>query len=189
MIRRRFVLAALAAVAGCSGHGNLQTSIDSSSCRPASPDPASLNRARELAGEYRLLLVASSGPMSGASAGGRLTLVERDSVGVPFHGWSDIDLEAIGAHRLGDVSSRSPQAPGVLVLTTSDSSGPDAVNSVTFRFGSHANQAGLLLFDGAYTALYVRWIDRDAFGGDWASGVQGPEASGSFCAVRDGASD
>ena len=189
MIRRRFVIAALAAVVGCSGHGDPRTSTESPLCRPGSPDPASLNRVRELAGEYQLLLVASSGARSGASAGGSLVLAERDSVGVPFYGWTDIDLEAVGAQRLGDLSSTSPRAPGVLVLTTPAGSDPDSVRSVTMRFGSHANQEGLLLFDGAYTALYVRWIERDAFGGGWASGVQGPEASGSFCAVRDGASD
>ena len=125
--------------------------------------------------------------MSGASANGSLMLVQRDSVGVPFYGWTDIYLETVGAHRLGDLSSASPRAPGVLVLTSPASPDPDAAGSVTLRLGSNANQEGLLLFDGAYTALYVRWIERDAFGGEWASGVQGPEASGSFCAVRDDA--
>jgi len=189
MSRLRFALAAMAVIAGCSGRGDLQTSLESPSCRPASSDPASLNRVRELAGEYQLLLVASSGARPGASTGGSLVLAERDSVGVPFYGWTDIDLEAVGAHRLGDLSSTSPQAPGVLVLTTPGGSDPAMVRSVTLRFGSHANQADLLLFDGAYTALYGRWIERDAFGGEWASGVQGPEASGSFCAVRHGASE
>ncbi len=110
----------------------------------------------------------------------------RDSSGVPFYGWTDLDLAGVGAHELGDPGSRDISAPGVLVLVTSDASDPARVRSVTLRIGSQANRSDLLRFDGAFTALYVRWIDDDGFGGDWGSGVTGPEVTGTFCAVRPG---
>ena len=68
-------------------------------------------------------------------------------------------------------------------------SGPDVdapaeIASITLRLGSEANQRGVLRFDGAWTALYVRWIGDAGFGGEWTSGVTIPEATGSFCASR-----
>ena len=107
---------------------------------------------------------------------------------MPLYGWTDLDPEEVGAQRVGDPASRALEAPGVLVLADTEATGPSGDRPVTLRLGSQANRSDMIRFDGAYTALYVRWIDRDAFGGEWASGVQGPEASGSFCAVRDGAS-
>jgi hypothetical protein len=52
------------------------------------------------------------------------------------------------------------------------------------RLGSLANQLDLVRFDGGYTALHVRWVAPGGFGGDWSSGVRGPEAEGYFCAAR-----
>jgi hypothetical protein len=103
---------------------------------------------------------------------------------VPFYGWTDISPDDIGAHRLGDPSSPDRSAPGVLVLTSPDAANPGKPGSITLRIGSQANRSDIVRFDGAYTALYVRWIETGAFGGNWSSGVTGPEAEGEFCAVR-----
>jgi hypothetical protein len=154
------------------------------SCRAGEPDDRTLDRVGYLEGEHYLVLSASLGPLAGDSVFGTLTLVRRDSIGVPFYGWTDVQLDDVGAHRLGNPSSTDIVAPGVLVLTTPDPSDPARPGSVILRLGPQANRSDIIRFDGAYTALYVRWIEADAFGGDWASGMSGPEVEGEFCAVR-----
>ena len=189
-IGRTAVVAGAAAVVlalpGCATRAQAPDSFDASLCREVSEAPSSLSRVEQLEGQFGLWLSADSGPMAGREAFGDLTLVRRDSTGVPFFGWTSLDPEQVGAHRLGDPGSRDPAAPGVLVLSRSASGVPDGSDDVIMRLGSQANRSDIIRFDGAFTALYVRWIERDAFGGEWASGMQGPEASGSFCAVRDG---
>ena len=147
-------------------------------------NPQSLDRVAHLEGDYRLLLTVRKGENAGSSASGTLTLARRDSTGVPFYGWTNLDLSEVGAHQLGALDSRSMEAPGVLVLSTRYQDDPSSIQSVTMRLGANANRSGMAVFDGAYTALYVRWIEEDGFGGDWASGVRGPEMTGEFCAVR-----
>ena len=171
-------------VAGCANNQPPEPSLESGVCGQASPDARSLAQVEELGGNYALVLTARSEEKSGATTRGELRLVSRDSIGVPFYGWTDIQFDEVGAYRLGDPSSTDIEAPGVLVLTSPDPAGPGKVGSVTLRIGSQANRSDILRFDGAYTALYVRWIEADAFGGDWASGITGPEAEGEFCAVR-----
>ena len=175
-------------IAGCANNQPPpEPSLESGVCGQASPDARSLAGVEDLGGDYAIVLTARSGEKSGETTHGKLTLVSRDSTGVPFYGWTDLQLDEIGAHGLGDPSSTDIAAPGVLVLTspdTADPASPGQVGSVTLRIGSQANRSDIIRFDGAYTALYVRWIEADAFGGDWASGVTGPEAEGEFCAVR-----
>ena len=158
-------------------------------CRPSDADPRSLADVVDIDGKYRLLLTVRGGEMDGASTSGTMTLVPRDSTGVPFYGWTDIDLSAVGAHQQGALDSRGLEAPGMLVLTTRYPDEPRHIRSVTIRLGSHANRSGMMAFDGAYTALYVRSIAEAGFGGDWASGVQGPLVKCEFCAVRVSPSD
>ena len=191
MSRTNFTgVAALVAVAaglvsaGCSSNQPPEPALDPGVCRNAVSDPASLVRVADLGGDYALELTARSGERSGATAQGLLTLVTRDSVGVPFYGWTDLQPDEVGAHRLGDPSSTDRSAPGVLALTSPDAADPASPSSITLRIGSQANRSDIVRFDGAYTALYVRWIADGNFGGDWASGVTGPEAEGAFCAVR-----
>jgi hypothetical protein len=158
-------------------------------CRPSDADPQTLSRVGDIRGEYRLFLSVPEGEKAGASTTGTLKLIPRDSTGVPLYGWTDIDLSAVGAHQQGALDSSSMEAPGVLVLTTRFPDDPGRIRRVTIRLGSHANRSGTVAFDGAYTALYVRWIEKGGFGGDWASGIQRPDTTGEFCAVRVSPSD
>ena len=175
-------------IAGCSNNQPPpEPSLESGVCGQTSPDAGSLAHVEDLGGDYAIVLTARSGERSGETSHGELRLVSRDSTGVPFYGWTDVQFDEIGAHRLGDPSSTDIAAPGVLVLTspdTADPASPGQVGSVTLRIGSQANRSDIIRFDGAYTALYVRWIEAESFGGDWASGITGPEAEGEFCAVR-----
>lgn len=192
-IGRAAVVAGAAAVVlalpGCASRNPEPEAFDSTSCRDGWSDTGSLSRVDQMEGRFQLRMSVESGPLAGRAVLGGLTLERRDSVGVPLYGWTGLDPADAGAQRLGDPGSRDPAAPGVLVLTTPASARPEQIDGVTLRLGSQANRSDIIRFDGAFTALYVRWIERDAFGGEWASGVQGPEASGSFCAVRDGVSD
>ena len=158
--------------------------IEDPICTASDADPRSLSGVARLEGEYRLLLTVREGGKTEASTAGTLTLVRRDSAGVPFYGWTDVDLSEVDAHQLGALDSRSMESPGVLVLTTGYPDDPGRIRGVTIRLGSNANRSGMAVFDGAYTALYVRWISEGGFGGDWASGVRGPEVTGDFCAIR-----
>ena len=188
VMTRVAALVGVVAGLGISGCSNNQPppepSMESGVCGQAISNALSLTHVDELGGNYAIVLTAGSGQKSGETTNGELELASRDSTGVPFYGWTDVQLDEIGAYRLGDPSSTDRTAPGILVLTSPDSASPGQVGSITLRIGSQANRSDIIRFDGAYTALYVRWIEADAFGGDWASGISGPEAEGEFCAVR-----
>ena len=106
-----------------------------------------------------------------------------DSMGTastPLFGFTDIELRAIGAHRVGNPASTDPSHPGVLVLE-SDFAGQ---RRILLRLGADANRRDSALFDGAYTLLDVRRIARDGFAGTWRSGVRTSHVGGYFCAWR-----
>ena len=171
-------------LAGCSSNRQPDPAPDWDVCREAAADPASLGRLGSVKGDYEIELTALAGERTGKTTRGQLTLLPRDSVGVPYYGWTNLQLDEVGAHRLGDPGSRDRSAPGVLMLTGPDTSDPAGAGSVTLRIGSQANRSDIIRFDGAYTALYVRWVAEGGFGGEWASGVTQPEAEGEFCALR-----
>jgi hypothetical protein len=151
--------------------------------------------AGSLAGEYRLILVATGGERAGQEADGELVLLTVDSAAslaqleadlsqsraaYRLVGTTDLALETVGAVRMGDLASLDPSRPGVAVLQRSDREDRD----ITVRLGSLANEVGNVRFDGGYAALRVSWLETSGFGGSWASGVRGPEATGYFCAFR-----
>lgn len=161
------------------------------SCAPVDEPRLEGVDAESLAGEYTIEVVAMSGEAAGSSAEGRLWLRpnppdlrsirsagggERTDAAAPLYGWTDLPLESVGAVRIGDPESDDPQAPGVLVVTYG--------NSITLRLGSEANRRDVLRFDGGFTALRVRRAGAESFAGSWASGVQGTDAEGYFCARR-----
>ncbi len=160
-------------------------------CQPLPDAPPVATSTIGLAGDYRLTLVATRGPRAGRMAEGRLWLAPQDTAlqllfrldgsvdstaRMPLIGGADLDLDAVGAVRLGALDARDPRSPGVAVLET-----PGAI---VLRLGADANRRGVVRFDGGYTALYVRATGAAGFAGGWASGVTGPEAEGHFCAVR-----
>ena len=166
---------------GCTPRNESLPAIERPECRQGGSGPSGLE---SLEGKFLLRMSADTGNRMGYEAEGSLTLIRRDSTNVPLSGWTTVDPAKIGAYRLGDPASRDPAAPGVLVLTRPGTPGAQESHSTVLRLGSQANRSDIIRFDGAYTALHVRWIEKDEFGGDWASGVQGTEASGEFCAVR-----
>ena len=155
-------------------------------------DPAAgrLNARATLAGRegvYLLTLVAAIDGRDVRSAHGSLALRVQppglDSLGgasTPLHGFTDVDLDTVGAYPAGSPTSRSPYAPGVLVLE-SDGTGN---RRILLRIGADANRRDSALFDGAYTVLDVRRIDGGGFAGVWRSGVHMSRAGGYFCAWR-----
>ena len=154
--------------------------------------------AAALGGEYRLRLVATTGPRSGTSADARLSLAPLpDSLQVaapvlgirdtttryPLGGSVDLDPDVIGAVRTGDLRSTDPAAPGVLVIERRPAA-PDVPPSLILRLGADANRRGVVRFDGGHFALTVRRLDADGFAGTWSSGTGMGGAAGYFCAER-----
>ena len=145
------------------------------------------------AGEYSLTLVEDAAAADARWVRGNLVLHEQGAglrtfagssggaiprVVAPLFGSADIRVEAVGALRVGDLSSMDPAAPGVLVIESDTDQGP----SILLRFGTDANRRDMVDFDGGFTVLEVREIGSDRFSGAWTSGVRGPESRGHFCA-------
>jgi hypothetical protein len=172
------------------------------------PDPAPCAAAAEwsgaplpadsLAGDYRLELTSDSG--AAAAVVGSLRLRAADpslpprpgpyglpdtTHRYPLVGAAELDLGAVGAVAPGGTSSNDPAAPGVLVIERPGNSPPG--ERILLRLGAEANRPEQLRFDGGYTVLRVREIDRGGFRGDWESGAPLPRAHGRFCASRAGA--
>lgn len=131
-----------------------------------------------MAGTYRLTLV-SGDPET--SAEGALTLEplpealrEMGGAATPLGGSTDVDVEAVGALRMGDLSSTDPAAPGVLVIET-------AGTNILLRLGSESNRRDQSSFDGGYTVLTVNRIANGGFDGNWRSGSRNGTNTGYFC--------
>jgi hypothetical protein len=154
--------------------------------------------AAALGGEYRLRLVATAGPRAGTSADARLRLaplpdslqmaapvlgIRDTTTRYPLAGSVELDPDAIGAVRTGDLGSTDPMAPGVLVIERRPVA-PDVPPSLMLRLGADANRRGVVRFDGGHFALTVRRLDADGFAGTWSSGTGVGGATGYFCAER-----
>ncbi|MYB61857.1 MAG: hypothetical protein F4X69_10820 [Gemmatimonadetes bacterium] len=108
--------------------------------------------------------------------------VPASDLSTPLYGFTDVDPESVGAHRVGDPGSRDPSAPGVLVLERVEY----GRSIITLRLGSHANRKDLVRYDGEYTVLSVSSIDEDGFTGTWRSGggLGWSTTTGYFCARK-----
>ena len=98
----------------------------------------------------------------------------------PLYGFTDVDLRAVGAYRVGDPASKNPNAPGALVLESLH----DGKRRILLRLGADANRRDEMLFDGAFTVLEVHKISGDGFTGNWRSGARLSRTGGYFCARR-----
>jgi hypothetical protein len=169
-------------------------------CAAASGQLPAAATAEGLAGEYRLHLVTTAGPDSGASVRGHLALREppdslqqpASMLGIldtttryPLAGVAELDREALGATDTGDLASTDPSAPGVLLIERHPAR-PAAAAEILLRLGADANRRGVVRYDGGYFALTVRRLDRAGFAGTWTSGAFGSSTAGYFCAERAG---
>lgn len=165
-------------------HGHAGTPVSrADSCNPKE---AILGEAATLVGahgRYRLVLVAHTGDRR---VSGVLVLVasppEREVLGsasTPLQGSTDIDLGAVGAHRIGDPTSTDPDAPGVLVIESERG----GTRQILLRLGSDANRVDQRLYEGGHTVLRVQQIHADGFSGVWESAVRS-SVTGYFCATR-----
>jgi hypothetical protein len=160
------------------------------SCTPESDTTTVGPVAEQLDGNFRIRLVATAGPQAGKSTVGRLQLQPYDSSLRPvtiagirdtassyvLYGTADLDLEAVGAVRPGELDSADPLQPGLLVI--------ERKGRITIRLGSEANRRDVVRYDGGYTALRVAEGRTDRFAGSWSSGLGSHRTSGYFCAVR-----
>lgn len=154
------------------------------------------------AGTWRLVLVADEGDAAGTEQEASMTLMEHEGdmrtvVGfdgqpmpnwsAPLYGTTDLDLEALGALRMGGLDSTDPAAPGVGVY---ESRSPDGSRpaSIVLRLGSDANRRGDdVAIDGGTSVLRVLRVGEDGFAGTWRSQVNAQTvAAGWFCAMPTG---
>ena len=149
-------------------------------CVPVEHSLVATSTLASMAGTYSLTLM--SGAEMPVSAEGRLTLAEvpaalREMGGAatPLAGSTDVDVQAVGALRMGDLGSTDPNAPGVLVIET-------APTNILLRLGSESNRRDEASFDGGYTILTVHRIANGGFDGNWRSGSRDGTTRGYFCA-------
>ena len=174
---------------------------DPQECAPPTSELTSTASTEGMAGEYRLRLVATSGPKTGSAANGKLTLqpqrgqlryrarpggVPDSSVVHPLYGSTDVDLAAVDAVLVGSTTSSDSTRPGVLVVERHARPGQAPLADIVLRLGSEANQRERQRVDGGYTALRVRQMSPVGFSGTWASGIKAEQSAGYFCAERVG---
>jgi len=169
--------------AGCPGRAPAPAAADAPCAAVEGSLPAGA-RFDELAGEYRLTLVATRGPRSGSSATGTLRLRRNDGgagaptegVRYPLYGAAQLALDSVGAVAPGNVGSMEAARPGVLAI--------EQRGTLTLRFGADANGSGPPRFDGSHLALFPAALSADRFAGRWDSGTAERRSGGYFCAVR-----
>ena len=134
-------------------------------------------------GSYQVTLVATFGDSAGRATNGHLQLaVPPDSLltwggrATPLVGFTDIQLEFVGASTLGEGTSTDPAMPGAIVFQEDQ-------RSAIIRLGSEANRRDVIRFEGAYMVLWVTEARPEGFAGTWSSGEMGPVATGYFCGV------
>ena len=147
------------------------------------------------AGEYNLTMVEEVDGTATRTAEGSLVLLNQvedlrqfagnaggsiPGVTSPLFGSTDVNVEGVGAVRVGSLSSENPASPGVLVIESETGTSP----SILLRFGSDANRRTLVRFDGGYTVLTVVGIAAESFSGTWSSGALGLGSEGFFCATQ-----
>ena len=156
-------------------------------CEPTSGRLAARATLAGRIGAYGLALVEVLNGVHARRAHGVLTLLRQPpgldrlkTASTPLYGFTDVDLRALGAHRVGDPDSTDPEAPGVLVLESLH----DGKRRILLRLGADANRRDEMLFDGAFTVLEVHKISGDGFTGNWRSGARLSRTGGYFCARR-----
>jgi hypothetical protein len=193
---RRYVLICLAVLlaGGCAG---LQRAAPRE-CTP--PAGAASSAAATLAGEYRLVFVATAGPGRGRAATGRLQVWPRrsekrfipltgDSIDIsvsePFYGAAEIDLSAVGAMYHGALDVRDPDRPGVVIRLDLDHE-RRTNPGLRMKLGSEGNRFNVIILDGGYTDAIVQSTDARGFSGVWEAGFSYTDyhAGGFFCAFR-----
>ncbi len=185
---------ALTVLAGCKTSGKNMVGDDSKSgivrkdsCEPVSGRLSMEATMANRTGNYRLTLVEPAFGSDGRSVRGTLTLRESpeglDSLGsasTPLYGFTDVNIKAVGAHRVGSLLSEDPQSPGVLVLEGNYT----GERNILLRLGSTTNQRDLRRYDGAYTVLDVHEISVNGFAGSWRSATLKSGTKGYFCAKK-----
>lgn len=166
---------------------------------PEGTDLAPNARARDLAGSFRIVLVGESAEFRGDRVEGTLELLAHDSAAqvvvmpdgtpvegatMPLYGALNAAIEQVGGAPVGEATSLDPSGPGVAVFEQAVGAPADSQVTITLRVGSDANRPGVVRFDGAFMALYVKDIGPLEFRGSWSSGGRGPVTTGYFCASR-----
>jgi hypothetical protein len=178
---RRWLLAVLGAAGAC---GPRPAAAGPQSCAPTTAALEAGASAAGLEGEYRVRLVATTGPRQHSSADGTIALVrpaasaDSSSRRYVLVGTGELALVEVGAPE-ADLASADPSRPGILVF--------DLGSRILLRLGAEVNRQDVTRVEGAYTVLRVQEVRADGFAGEWTSGAPLPMAEGYFCAWKSGA--
>jgi hypothetical protein len=184
-VSRTVRLLASAALLGC---GPRQVAAGPEHCRPSTASPSAA-AAAALVGDYRVRLVATSGPRRDSSTDGRIDLqpvpagTEARGPRFALRGTSDLRLEEVGAPP-ADVASQDPMRPGVVVFELPAREGAPGSPRIMLRLGAEANRRDVVRIEGASTVLRVREVLDSGFVGEWTSFSPLAGAEGYFCAWR-----
>lgn len=170
-----------------------------SSVCPTVPEPTAAVE-QLVPGTYSLTMMATEGSQRGATASGRLTLIQLAEPhwgGSRLHGAVTIDLNKVGAPLLpGDdvplPTSENPDAPGVLVASVGFDGYPNRAPVVLVGTVSNRNplvgvtpegrQISNLSLDGGGIGLWVHEVTTDGFTGRWSEWGIVRDGRGVFCA-------
>jgi hypothetical protein len=176
-------------VPGCGSHAPAG-SPDLAECLPVEGTLPPGARGDELAGDFHLTLVATSGTHAAGATTGTLRLRPNASpagqpdVRYPLYGGADVELADVGAIAPGATEAMDPAAPGVRVIVWRNPDSPPDQYEIVLRLGAEGNRDDRLRFDGATMALFVESIGDGGFAGRWRSGLEERQAEGYFCAER-----
>jgi hypothetical protein len=187
--------AAWLGTAACARHhASTIDMVAGDTCAMVSGPLSSYTHVDSLGGRYHLRMVATQGGMTSRSVDGELVLRPRgDAAARPpgtrmaYTGTASIQLESVGAVRLGDPASSSDETPGVGAYVTRDSLNL-TLTGLLMRVGSTMNAGGPPVFDAAFTVFYVQRVRSNDIWGTWRSasgvGLGTTQAEGYFCAMR-----
>lgn len=202
MISRAWSRTSLAVVIGAVGvgcHHHRSQALQPLTCDTVAAQPATEMALSTLSGTYAVTFVATAGLRSGHTIAGQLTLRPQDPslvttlphdgtvITQPFIGQLDMELDSIGAVRMGDPMAADSSLPGVAFYVSHRPNGE--ASGVIGRVGSASNSRGPSGMDAGHFTLFVRRISADGIWGGWTSnpgagGFITPDARGHFCALR-----
>jgi hypothetical protein len=175
---KRRVLAVVVILAGACARPPAGRPVEA--CDPVPYALSAGVRVSDLSGPFELALVATSGDSSGRQSRGRLVLEPTARDDAALVGRTDIDVDRVGAYRVGAFDVSGDSAPGVLVFLRSDDP-----PSIMLRLGSGANARAVPQpIEGEFTVLLVHRLGAQGFAGSWRSGANVERAAGHFCASR-----
>jgi hypothetical protein len=170
MIRAVIVSGAAVVAVSCmknppAAQGPVRSQAAAVACAPTTGDLQSGATIGMLRGNYRVVMVATSGAHMGKRTEGSMQFFTGPN-SATLAGTSTVIIDSVGAVAPGQwnfLTATIWEKP--LVSST--------VPAVTIRFGQSATSGGATAIEGSYTAIQLTSLTADKFTGTWSSGEGG----------------